>query len=92
MQLTFERFDARRRNFIDIFDEHTGQRVGRIRSNGTGFTNFGGIEISLFDDKYTGSVSTYQECWGFVRGVQSVLRHLTAVKDDGVRMKERTAA
>ncbi|EKS40414.1 hypothetical protein [Afipia clevelandensis] len=92
MQLTFERFDARRLNFIDIFDEDSGKRVGRIRTNGTGFTNSGGIEIELFDGKYSANVSTYRECWGFVRGVQCVLRHLTFATDDGVRMKELTAA
>lgn len=92
MQLTFKHFDARRVNFIDIFDEHTGQRVGRIQSNGTGFTNYGGIEISLFDGKYCGTASTYKECWGFVRGVQAVLRHMMTVRDDGVRMPEASAA
>jgi hypothetical protein len=52
--------------------------VGFIRSNGTGFTNSGGIEISLFDDKYRTVVNSYNECWGFVRGVQAVLNHMTA--------------
>lgn len=93
MQLTFEHFDARRQNFIHIFDEETGKRVGHIHSNGTGFTNFGGIEITLFDGKYTGTVSTYRECWAFVRGVQSVLRHLTGVQtNDAPRMEQTTAA
>jgi hypothetical protein len=49
MNLTFQVFDGRRFNIVDIHDEDTNEVVGHIRSEGVGFGNSGGIEISLFD-------------------------------------------
>jgi hypothetical protein len=92
MRLKFDPFDGRSWNFRDIIDEDTGKMVGHIRSNGVGFTNIGGIEISLFDDKYRTTVSTYKECRGFVAGVQSVLNHMTAATDHRAEPRESTAA
>lgn len=90
MRLKFEPFDGRRKNYPNIIDEDTGKVVGHIRSNGVGFTNNGGIDISLFDGKYRAKVNSYPECLGFVRGVQCVLRHMTAFTDDAAQ--ETTAA
>ena len=81
MRLTFDHFDGRSRVFTDIVDEDTGKIVGHIRSNGVGFTNNGGIDIFLFDHKYQARVGSYPECLGFVRGVQCVLNHMTALAD-----------
>ena len=78
MLLKFDRFDGRSLNIRDIIDEDTGKVVGQIASNGSGFNNTGGIDISLFDGKYRTMVSSYKECLGFVLGVQAVLRHMTA--------------
>jgi len=92
MRLKFDPFDGRKWNTRDIIDEDTGKHVGHIRSNGVGFTNYGGIEISLFDDKYRTTVSSYKECCGFVWGVQAVLNHMTAATDHTAKMRESTAA
>lgn len=81
MRLTFEVFDGRRHNVVEVFDQDTGDVVGHIRTDGTGFGSSGGIEISLFDDKYRGTLSRYEECQGFVKGVSAVLNHMTALKD-----------
>ena len=78
MRLRFDPFDGRSHNVIDVIDEDTGKRVGHIQSNGVGFENTGGIDISLFAGKYQTMVNSYKECLGFVLGVQCVLRHLTA--------------
>ena len=29
----------------------------------------------MFDGKYQKTVNTYDQCWGFVKGVEAVLRH-----------------
>jgi hypothetical protein len=92
MRLKFEPFDGRRWNARDIIDEDTGKKVGHIRSNGVGFTNYGGIDISLFDDKYQTTVSSYKECCGFVLGVQAVLRHMTSATDYTAKARQSTAA
>jgi hypothetical protein len=39
-----------------------------------------GIHVSLFDGKYFTIASTYDECVGFVNGVQAVLNHATSSK------------
>lgn len=82
MRLKFDPFDGRKWSTRDVTDEETGKTVGYIRSNGTGFTNFGGIEVSLFDEKYRTVVNSYKECCGFVTGVQCVLNRMTSA-DDG---------
>jgi hypothetical protein len=77
MQLSFKPFDGRSRNFIEVIDQDSNRVVGQIRSSPGQ-----GIHISLFDQKYVGTVSTYEECLGFVRGVESVLNRMTSA-DDG---------
>ena len=81
MRLKFEPFDGRSHSYRDIVDEETGRTVGHIRTNGVGFGNTGGIEVSLFDGKYRTEVNRFEECWGFVRGVQTVLNHMTRIKE-----------
>ena len=66
MQLTFEKFDGRRMSYKTIIDEDTGENVRRIRADGS--FEGGGIEVSLFDDRYRITVNRYEECWGFVKG------------------------
>jgi len=84
-------FDGRRHSYADIIDRDTGEKVGYLRARGVGFGNSGGITVSLFGDKYWGELNRYEECYGFMRGVEAVLqhalRHLTSteypvVKDD----------
>jgi hypothetical protein len=91
MHLKFETFDGRRRCDRDIIDEDTAKSVGYIRSNGVGFSNYGGIDITLFDGKYVRTVNTYQECYGFVQGVQAVLNHMTAFTDYSANTQESAA-
>jgi hypothetical protein len=87
MHLKFDHFDGRSWNVKDVIDEDTGKQVGHIRSDGVGFGNIGGIEISLFDGKYEATVSSYKECVGFVKGVQAVLNRMISA-DDGRRQLE----
>jgi len=79
MKLTFKPFDGRHIDHVYVIDEDTGQRVGFIASQGTGFGGRGGIEISLFDGKYAITAHRYEECLGFVKGVETVLRHVEGV-------------
>lgn len=88
MRLLVPNFDGRKWSVKDIVDTDTGITVGKVRCNGTGFTNDGGIEISLFDDKYRATVSSRPECCGFVKGVEVVLNRMTSI-DDGRRRLER---
>jgi hypothetical protein len=77
MRLTFKVFDGRRKIYREIIDEDTGAKVGSIYSDGVGFGTYGdGIEVSLFDGKYSMTVHRYEECWGFVKGVEAVLNHM----------------
>lgn len=92
MRLTFDHFDGRSRSDRDVVDQDTGKKVGRIQSNGVGFENTGGIDISLFDGKYQTTVSSFKECCGFVLGVQAVLRHMTSATDYTVKARQSTAA
>lgn len=80
MRLKFEPFDGRGRNHRDIVDEDTGTVVGYIHSFGVGTYCSGGIEVSLFNNKYAILVSRYEECWGFIKGVETVLRHMTFIE------------
>ena len=70
-----------------VFDQSTGKKVGSIRFDEVGTGNLGGIEISLFDGKYQATVNTYDKCFGFVMGVETVLNRMTSV-DDGRRQLE----
>ncbi len=79
MHLTYEPFNARRRNHRTIFDRDTGKKVGHIQSGGVDSDGPGGIEVSLFGGKYAIKVNTSEECWGFVRGVEAVLRHVMTI-------------
>jgi hypothetical protein len=76
MRLTFDKFDARGFTYIPITDQDTGQEVGTISAGGVGFAGVGGISISLFGGKYQGYAKTYNECVGFVRGVQAALNYI----------------
>jgi hypothetical protein len=73
MNLTFKKFDGRVVDHVDVIDEDTGRKVGYIQSEGVGFEKIGGISISLFGGKYSARVNRYDECKGFVRGVETVL-------------------
>jgi hypothetical protein len=79
MRLTFEPFDGRSWNVKSVIDQDTGREVGFIHSNGSG--NGGGIFVSLFDNKYATTVHHYEECRGFVKGVEAVLDHMVSAKD-----------
>lgn len=92
MRLTFDWFDARRLNFKDIIDQDTGETIGHIRSNGTGFDHIGGIDISMFDDKYRITVNRCDECWAFIKGVETVLNHMTATGNRTKQATQSTAA
>ncbi|WP_213775139.1 hypothetical protein [Bradyrhizobium sp. dw_78] len=92
MRLKFDWFDGRGFKYREIIDEDTNEVVGHIYSNGVGFGNTGGIDISLFAGKYRATVNKYGECWGFVLGVQSVLNHLIAVPKPKAKPQESNAA
>ncbi len=92
MRLTFKHFDARRFSFEDITDQDTGEQVGHINAYGSQIGGGGGISISLFGDKYLGHVNTYQECVGFVKGVESVLNHLVDTRSPPVSVTGTRAA
>jgi uncharacterized protein YraI len=79
MRLTFKRFDGRSWNFERIVDQDTGNSVGYVKSEGVGFAGDGGIDVSLFDGKYARTLNRYEECWGFVKGVEAVLNHMVSV-------------
>ena len=87
MKLTFKHdrpFDGRRHSYSEIIDQDTGERVGYVRSSGVGFGNSGGIWISMFGGKYSDRLNRFEECFGFMKGVESVLgytqRHLTSTE------------
>jgi hypothetical protein len=71
MHLTFEHFDGRSLNFVEVIDAETDKRVGHIQTGAVG------LDVDLFDGKYTASVNRYDQCWGFVKGVETVLNHMT---------------
>jgi hypothetical protein len=76
MRLTFKPFDGRKFCYVDVVDQETGRVVGYINPQGVGFGGRGGIEVNLFDGKYRTFANRYEECIGFVNGVQSVLNHM----------------
>jgi hypothetical protein len=80
MNLQFEKFDGRARRYVDVIDQDTGERVGHIHSRGVGFDRCGGIDVNLFGGKYTIRLSRYDECVGYVCGVNAVLNHVLPVQ------------
>ena len=79
LNLTFATFDGRRFSCVDVIDKNTCKKIGYIRSDGNSFGSSGGIFISLFDGKYRTSVNSRLECWGFIKGVEAVLNHMTSI-------------
>jgi hypothetical protein len=77
-------FDGRRHSYADIIDRDTEEKVGYMRARGVGFGNRGGITVSLFGDKYWEELNRYEERFGFIKGVEAVLkytqRHLTSTE------------
>jgi hypothetical protein len=86
MQLSFRPFDGRSWNSIDVLDEDSNRIVGRIRSKSSPLP---GIHISLFDKKYETTVDNYDQCLGFVWGVQAVLNRVTSVDDGRTRLERQ---
>jgi hypothetical protein len=76
MRLCFEEFSAHRKASHPIRDADTGEQVGYIETFGVGFAGGGGIFVSLFDGKYATCVNRYDQCWGFVHGIETVLNHM----------------
>jgi hypothetical protein len=87
-------FDGRRSgDYLDVIDRDTGKKVGYIRSNGVGYSyGGGGIFITLFDGKYSDTLNKFEECWGFIKGVEAVLNHLTEIQDPHTQADESNAA
>ncbi|RTE92833.1 hypothetical protein [Bradyrhizobium sp. LVM 105] len=77
MKLVFKWFDARSYNDREVFDAAANNKV--VGFIATGRQDIG-IHISLFDGNYKIRTSTYDECCGFVEGVESVLNHLLGVE------------
>ena len=88
MRFTYEPFDGRSQIHRQITDADTGTVVGSIWSQGRGPYKSGGIEVWLYGGKYSRTVSTSQECFGFVKGVEAVLQHATHIP----RESEQTEA
>jgi len=76
MRLTFKWFNGRFRDHSYVIDQDTGQTVGIITSGGVGFEKMGGIDVRLFDGRYTATFNRMAECYGFVKGVEAVLNHM----------------
>jgi hypothetical protein len=76
MRLTFKKFDARACKHEPILDRDTGKKVGYIYANGVGPYD-GGIQVSLFDEKYRASFNRFDEVFGFVQVVEAVLNYVT---------------
>jgi hypothetical protein len=87
MRLTFKPFDGRFRGWHDVVDEDAnGERIGSIYCGGVGFvgagrSGSGGIEVRLFGDRYEGTFNTYDQCCGFIKGVEAVLSHMTSLRE-----------
>lgn len=81
MYLVFDWFDGRSatdRNVKDL--DQDGKVVGFIAAG----RQTPGIFIRLFAGKFSATVATYEECCGFVEGVEAVLRHMTTCDEDDV--------
>jgi hypothetical protein len=74
MELEFRAFDGEQPSFLPIINKDTGEQVGEIYCQGS--VEGGGINVSIFNGKYRGTVNTYEECVGFVKGVETVLTHI----------------
>ena len=79
MRLHFEKFDGRSQNYVDVFDQDSGEKVGIVRSSGNGMYSEG-LRVDLFDGKYSRRLSSIKECSGFVKGVEVVLNHMLPAK------------
>jgi hypothetical protein len=81
MKLAFKRFDGRSFNDHEIRDIDSHDRVvGWIASG----RQTSGIHINLFDGKYTTTVPCFEECRGFVEGVEKVLNHMMSLTNESV--------
>jgi hypothetical protein len=89
MRLHFDKFDGRARRYVQVIDQDTGESVGHINSRGVGADRFGGIEVWLFDGNYTANLNRYDECVGFVLGVQAVLNHILPAKKAPAQTKKQ---
>jgi hypothetical protein len=92
MKLTFKFFDGRGRHQVPVIDLDTGKEVGHVVSYGVGFYNTGGIRVSLLDGKYSGEFDSRKACWGFVKGVEAVLNHMTSFRDQAVAARDADEA
>jgi hypothetical protein len=93
MQLWFERFDGRGRHSEPVIDTDTGEKVGVVYSLGVGTDRNGGIYVDLFDGKYTANrIHKMDEAWGFVKGVEAVLRRVGQLLVHDSKQKRANAA
>ena len=94
MRLTFdiERFDGRGIRSVPVIDEDTDQTVGTVFSHGTGMDRSGGIRVSLFGGKYSILVQKKDEAWGFVKGVEEVLKQVSYLLAHDTKKKQVSAA
>ena len=92
MNLTFKFLNGRGRHQVPVIDEDTGKEVGCVVSFGVGYYNTGGLRVSLFDGKYVGTFDNRRACWGFVKGVEEVLNHMTSFKDQSAARRDAEAA
>jgi hypothetical protein len=79
MRLKFNKdaLDFRRRDSdSEVVDQDSGNEVGFVSAS-HGF----GIRMFLFDGKYTGTVHSYEEATGFLKGVEAVLNHMVSPED-----------
>ena len=76
MKLSFEPFDGRTFADRDICDMDSNNRVVGFIASGR---QEPGIHVSLFDGRYTTIVPRFEECRGFVEGVEKVLNHMAAL-------------
>jgi hypothetical protein len=80
MKLAFEPFDGRTFTDRDVRDMDANDRVVGFIASGR---QKPGIHISLFDGKYTATVPIFEECRGFVAGVEKVLNHMGSLVNEG---------
>ncbi len=93
MRLWFERFDGRGPHSEPVIDTDTGKEVGRVSSHGVGMDRNGGIFVSLYDGKYTtGRIRRMDEAWGFVKGVEAVLKRVSRLLKSDAEQKKSEAA
>ena len=75
MKLKYPWFDGRTvvgRLPQDIVDETTKNNVGFVQQTGDG------KDVLLFASKYSGNFKNDDQCYGFMKGVEAVLNHLTS--------------